>query len=161
MRPSYFVAASLAASVVLSPVLATAADTGTKAVRPAAATPAPIQGLPPVSGLSPASSEKVGCGAVLMILGKVADGYPDLFAKDPNGKAIQTVLSALGFKGRAMMDEGFAEGNALGLTPAQTYESGVSQVLQLVKPKAGGKAEDLGREAGAVLMQRCTGMTGN
>jgi len=160
MRPSYFVAASLAASVVLSPVLATAADIGTKAARPAAATP-PVQGLPPATGLSPASSEKVGCGAVLLILGKVADGYPDLFAKDPNGKAIQTVLSALGFKGRAMMDEGFVEGSALGLTPAQTYEAGVNQVLQLVKPAAGGKAEDLGREAGAALMQRCTGITGN
>jgi len=160
MRPSYLVAASLAASVVLSPVLATAADIGTKAVKPAAATP-PVQGLPPATGLSPASSEKVGCGAVLLILGKVADGYPDLFAKDPNGKAIQTVLSALGFKGRAMMDEGFVEGSALGLTPAQTYEAGVNQVLQLVKPTAGGKAEDLGREAGAALMQRCTGITSN
>ena len=81
--------------------------------------------------LSAATSEKAGCGAVLLILGKVADSYPEAFAKQSNGKTIQSMLSAFGFKGKAMMDEAFAEGGALGLTPSQTYEAGVASLTQL------------------------------
>lgn len=155
MRSSYLIAVSLAASVALSPALAVAADT--KPVgRPVVS---PVQ-TPSAEPLSTASSEKVGCGAVLVILGKVADGYPELFAKQANGKTIQTLLSAFGLKGKAMMDEAFTEGAAQGLSPSQAYEAGVASLLASVKTDvaSGGSAEDAGRKAGLALMKRCTGL---
>lgn len=158
MRPSYLVAASLAASVALSPALAAAADVNARAPQSTVPPSAAAVQLAAPPALTPALGEKAGCGAVLVILGKVADGYPELFAKQANGKGIQTVLSALGLKGKAMMDEAFAEAGAQGLTPSQTYEAGVSQVLTLIKPQAGVSADEVGRKAGLALMQRCTGI---
>lgn len=88
------------------PALASAADVNARAVQ----TPPPAQPVPRPAPLSAAASEKAGCGAVLLILGKVADTSPELFAKPSNGRAMQTLFSALGLKGKAMMDEAFAEG---------------------------------------------------
>lgn len=158
MRPSYLIAASLAASVALSPALAVAADVSARTAQATvpSATPAVQLAAPPA--LAPALGEKAGCGAVLVILGKVAEGYPELFSRRANGKGVQTVLSALGLKGRAMMDEAFAEAGAQGLTPSQTYEAGVSQVLTLIKPEPGVSADEVGRKVGLALMQRCTGI---
>lgn len=157
MRPSYLIAVSLAASVALSPALAAAAITP-KAAQATVPSSTPNVKLGAPAALSPALGEKAGCGAVLVILGQVADGYPELFAKQSNGKGIQTLLSALGLKGKVMMDEAFTEANAQGLTPSQTYEAGVAQVLTLIKPEASGTAEDVGKQAGLALMKRCTGM---
>jgi hypothetical protein len=156
MRPSYLIAASLAASVAISPALAAAADVNAKAAQAQMApSPAPLAATP----LSPADSEKAGCGAVLVILGKVADGYPEMFANQANGKTIQTLLSAFGLKGKAMMDEAFTEGAARGLSPGQTYEAGVVGLLASVKSDVvGTSAQDAGRKAGMALMKRCTGI---
>jgi hypothetical protein len=159
MRPSCLIAASLAASVLLSPAFANAADVNPKAgiaQSPAAQPPTTAPAL------SAATSEKAGCGAVLMILGKVADGYPEMFAKQSNGKTVQSMLSAFGFKGKAMLDEAFAEGGALGLTPSQTYEAGVASLLSLAKSEVTGASDPnaAGRQAGVALMKRCTGMGG-
>jgi hypothetical protein len=157
MRPSYLIAASLAASIALSPALAAAADVNAKAVQ--TQTAPSVTPIPGASALSPADSEKAGCGAVLVILGKVADGYPEMFANQANGKMIQTLLSALGLKGKAMMDEAFAEGAAQGLSPSQTYEAGVVGLLASVKSDvAGANPQDAGKKAGVALMKRCTGM---
>lgn len=97
-----------------------------------------------------------------MILGKVADGYPELFAKQSNGKAIQNLLSAFGLKGKAMLDEAFAEGGAKGLSPSQTYEAGVTSLLSATKTEIAGAKDTsaAGRQAGVALMKRCTGMDG-
>ncbi len=159
MRPSCLIAASLAASVLVAPAFATAAD-----VNPKAQVVPPPAAKPQVTGptLSAATSEKAGCGAVLLILGKVADGYPEMFAKQSNGKTVQSMLSAFGFKGKAMLDEAFAEGGALGLTPSQTYEAGVASLLSLAKSEVTGASDPnaAGRQAGVALMKRCTGMGG-
>jgi hypothetical protein len=158
MRPSYLIAVSLAASVTLSPALAVAADVNAKAAQAQTAPPV-ITPIPGASALPAADGEKAGCGAVLVILGKVADGYPEMFANQANGKMIQTLLSALGLKGKAMMDDAFAEGAAKGLSPSQTYEAGVVGLLASVKSDvAGGSAQDAGKKAGVALMKRCTGM---
>jgi hypothetical protein len=159
MRPSCLIAASLAASLLLSPALASAADVNAKAQVPQSPVAKPLAAAPT---LSAATSEKAGCGAVLMILGKVADGYPEMFAKQSNGKAVQSMLSAFGFKGKSMLDEAFAEGGALGLTPSQTYEAGVASLLSLAKSEVTGASDPnaAGREVGVALMKRCTGMGG-
>lgn len=122
---------------------------------------------PPASPLSssqlpPEVSEKAGCGAVLLIMGKVADGYPELFAKQSNGKAVQNLLSAFGLKGKAMLDEAFAEGGAKGLSPSQTYEAGVTSLLSATKTEIASAKDpaSAGREAGVALMKRCTGLGG-
>lgn len=155
MRPSYLIAASLAASVALSPALAAAADVN---ARPAQTQAAPVP-LPSAPALSPVTSEKAGCGAVLLIMGKVADNYPDLFAKQNNGKAVQTLLSAFGLKGKAMMDEAFAEGSVQGLSPTQTYEAGVASLMDSVKTDIGSaNPADTGKQVGMALMKRCTGI---
>lgn len=85
-----------------------------------------------------------------------------MFAKQSNGKTVQSMLSAFGFKGRAMLDEAFAEGGALGLTPSQTYEAGVASLLSLTKSDVAGASDPgaAGRQAGVALMKRCTGMGG-
>ena len=114
------------------------------------------------SQLPPEVSEKAGCGAVLLIMGKVADGYPELFAKQSNGKAVQNLLSAFGLKGKAMLDEAFAEGGAKGLSPSQTYEAGVASLLSATKTEIASAKDpaSAGREAGVALMKRCTGLGG-
>jgi hypothetical protein len=158
MRPSYLIAVSLAASVALSPALAAAADVNAKAAQTQIA-PSPSPAPSAATPLSPADSEKAGCGAVLVILGKVADGYPEMFANQANGKTIQTLLSAFGLKGRAMMDEAFAEGAAQGLSPSQTYEAGVVGLLASVKSDVSSASpQDAGKKAGIALMKRCTGL---
>lgn len=128
---------------------------------------AQIAPSPPASPLSssqlpPDVSEKAGCGAVLLIMGKVADGYPELFAKQSNGKAVQNLLSAFGLKGKAMLDEAFAEGGAKGLSPSQTYEAGVTSLLSATKTEIASAKDpaSAGREAGVALMKRCTGLGG-
>ena len=154
MRSSYLIAASLAASVALSPALAVAADT--KPIVQAQSAPVP---LPNAQPLSAAGANNAGCGAVLLMLGKVVDASPELFAKQANGKAIQTLLSALGLKGKAMMDEAFAEGAASGLSPTQTYDAGVASLVTSIKGDISGSSPDeMGRKAGLALMNRCTGM---
>lgn len=156
MRSSYLIAVSLAASAALSPALAVAADVSAKPVAQAQASPVP---LPETTLLSAAAANNAGCGAVLLILGKVVDGSPELFAKQPNGKAIQTLLSALGLKGKAMMDQAFAEGAANGLSPTQTYEAGITSLMTSIKGDIGGSSPDeMGKKAGLALMNRCTGM---
>lgn len=156
MRSSYLVAASLAASVALAPALALAADVGAKPQSPNA----PPSSALPAAPLSPALSEKAGCGAVLVILGQIADGYPEAFAKSGgNGKGIRTMLSAFGLKGKAMMDEAFSEGSAQGLTPSQTYEGGVAGLLASVKSDvADSSPQEASRKAVGALMKRCTGI---
>lgn len=158
MRPSYLIAASLAASVALSPAFAAAADVSAKAAQAQAA---PIPQVPPAASLSAGASSKAGCGAILLVLGAVADSSPELFAKQQNGKAIQTLLSALGLKGKVMLDEAFAEGTTNGLTATQTFEAGIGSLMTSIKADvaAGGNAEDMGKKAGMALMNRCTGMT--
>jgi hypothetical protein len=154
MRSSYLIAASLAASVALSPALAVAADT--KPIAQAQAAPVPLPGATP---LSAAGASNAGCGAVLLMLGKVVDSSPELFAKQANGKAIQTLLSALGLKGKAMMDEAFAEGAANGLSPTQTYDAGVASLTTSIKGDISGASPgEMGKKAGLALMNRCTGM---
>lgn len=156
MRSSYLIAVSLAASVALSPALATAADVSAKPVVQAQAAPVLLPGAGP---LSASAANNAGCGAILLMLGKVVDGSPELFAKQPNGKAIQTLLSALGLKGKAMMDEAFAEGSATGLSPTQTYEAGVGFLVTSIKGDiSGASPEEMGKKAGLALMNRCTGM---
>ncbi len=94
-----------------------------------------------------------------MIIGKVADGYPEMFAKGSNAKGAQTLLSALGLKGKAMMDEAFTEGAAQGLTPTQVYEAGVSGLMASVKSDvAGASPAEAGKQAGIAVMKRCTGI---
>lgn len=99
---------------------------------------------------------------MLLIMGKVADGYPELFAKQSNGKAVQNLLSAFGLKGKAMLDEAFAEGGAKGLSPSQTYEAGVTSLLSATKTEIASAKDpaSAGREAGVALMKRCTGLGG-
>lgn len=154
MRRSYLIAASLVAAFM--PALAYA-DVNPRAAQ-APAAPLGTQ-LPALAPLSAAASEKAGCGAVLLILGKVADTSPEMFAKQSNGKAVQTLFSALGLKGKVMMDEAFAEGASQGLSATQTYEAGVVGLLGSIKADiAGANVRDAGRNAGVALMKRCTGM---
>lgn len=157
MRSSYLIMASLVASLASTPALARAPDVNPRAVQAPIAPPA--QPLPGAAPLSAAASEKAGCGAVLLILGKVADTSPEMFAKQSNGKAMQTLFSALGLKGKVMMDEAFAEGAGQGLTATQTYEAGVVGLLGSIKADiAGASPRDAGRNAGVALMKRCTGL---
>lgn len=157
MRRSYLIAASLVASLAVAPALACAADVNAKIVQ--APTPPPASPIPGGAPLSAAASEKAGCGAVLLVLGKVADTSPEMFAKRSNGRAMQTLFSAFGLKGKAMMDEAFAEGAGQGLTATQIYEAGVVGLLGSIKADiASASPQDAGRNAGVALMKRCTGM---
>lgn len=147
--------ASLAASPVLAAVTPETSKEKQKAPPAAAAivaTPAP--------DLS--AQEKAGCGAVLLILGKAASTYPQIFAsKGADGRGVQFVLEAFGAKGRIMLDEAFEDGAEKGVKPTKVYEDGLAFLFENIKPAEGETAEATGKRAGVALLQRCTGIEAN
>ena len=127
-----------------------------KAKSPAAA----AQATPAPAELT--SREKAGCGAVLVILGKVATSYPQLFAqKGQDGRGAQFMLEAFGAKGRMMMDEAFEDGAEQGVKPTKVYEDGLGFLFDSVKPEPGESNEAAGKRAAMALLQRCTGISPN
>ncbi|MFT4251146.1 MAG: hypothetical protein QM608_01505 [Caulobacter sp.] len=157
MKRTYMIAAGVAAFLTagLTAGEAFAAVTPSKPKPPppaaAAAADAPAPDLTP--------QEKAGCGAVLVILGKVATSYPQIFAeKGADGRGMQFVLEAFGAKGRTMMDEAFDDGAQKGVKPSKVYEDGLAFLFENVQPVPGEAAEETGKRAGLALLQRCTGI---
>ena len=108
------------------------------------------------------AEEKAGCGAVLMILGKVSTSYPQVFAsKGQDGRGLQFMLEAFGAKGRMMLDEAFEDGAEKGVKPSKVYEDGLGFLFKSVQPAPGENAEAVGKRAGMELLQRCTGINAN
>ncbi|MBI1685295.1 hypothetical protein [Caulobacter hibisci] len=153
MKRTYMIAAAMVASLTAGPVLADATPGKPKSPPPAAAAAANA----PAPELT--AQEKAGCGAVLVILGKVATSYPQIFAsKGGDGRGMQFVLEAFGAKGRTMMDEAFEDGAEKGVKPSRVYEDGLQFLFENVKPAPGETAEAAGKRAGVALLQRCTGI---
>ncbi|WP_146217970.1 hypothetical protein [Caulobacter sp. D5] len=147
------IAAAMVASLTAGSALAAVTPSKPKAPSAAAAAMAAT----PAPDLTP--QEKAGCGAVLVILGKVATSYPQVFAsKGADGRGMQFVLEAFGAKGRTMMDEAFEDGAQKGVKASKVYEDGLDFLFENVKPAEGESAEAAGKRAGVALLQRCTGI---
>ncbi|WP_165832245.1 hypothetical protein [Caulobacter radicis] len=155
MKRTYMIAAAMVAFLTAGSVQAATTEAAkAKAPPPAAqAAPAPAELT---------SREKAGCGAVLVILGKVATSYPQLFAQKGNdGRGAQFMLEAFGAKGRMMMDEAFEDGAEQGVKPTKVYEDGLGFLFESVKPEPGESNEAAGKRAAMALLQRCTGISTN
>jgi hypothetical protein len=154
MKRTYMIAAALVASLTAGYVQAAT----TEAAKPKASPSAPVQAAP----AELTSREKAGCGAVLVILGKVASSYPQLFAgKGGDGRGAQFMLEAFGAKGRMMMDEAFEDGAEQGVKPTKVYEDGLGFLFESVQPESGESNEAAGKRAAMALLQRCTGISAN
>ncbi|WP_146197931.1 hypothetical protein [Caulobacter endophyticus] len=155
MKRTYMIAATMVAFLTAGSVHAATTETA-KAKTP----PPAVQATPAPAELT--SREKAGCGAVLVILGKVATSYPQLFAQKGNdGRGAQFMLEAFGAKGRMMMDEAFEDGAEQGVKPTKVYEDGLGFLFESVKPEPGESNEAAGKRAAMALLQRCTGISPN
>lgn len=154
MKRTYMIPAVLVASLAATSSLAAVPGAKAKPVAPAA----PSLPAAPVEA-NMTASEKAGCGAVLVILGKVATHFPQAFAgKGSDGRGAQFMLEAFGAKGRMMMDEAFEDGAEQGIKPTKVYEDGLGFLFENVKPTPGEGAEATGKRAATELLQRCTGI---